>query len=84
MVQIGDQQIPAYRTGDRVRYRPEDGQLEYFGRMDNQVKIRGNRLELGEVEHALLNQEGVDEAVVVVQKHEANGDQQLVADGSRY
>ncbi|KAL4890543.1 hypothetical protein BDV59DRAFT_204255 [Aspergillus ambiguus] len=78
-VEINGHRVPAYRTGDRVRYRPEDGQIEYFGRMDNQVKIRGNRIELGEIEHTLLNQQGVDEAVVVVQKHHINGDQQLVA-----
>ncbi|KNG82703.1 hypothetical protein ANOM_009909 [Aspergillus nomiae NRRL 13137] len=58
--------VKAYRTGDYVRYRPMDGQLEFFGRMDYQVKIRGHRIELGEVEHALLAYESVDDAVTVV------------------
>lgn len=55
-----------YRTGDRVRLRP-DGQLEYLGRVDHQVKLRGHRIELGEIEQCLLAQQGVKEAVVLVQ-----------------
>ncbi|MCC5622887.1 non-ribosomal peptide synthetase, partial [Nostoc sp. CHAB 5715] len=43
-----------YKTGDRARYLP-DGNIEYLGRLDNQVKIRGLRIELGEIE-AILNQ----------------------------
>ncbi|MCW6009240.1 amino acid adenylation domain-containing protein, partial [Micromonospora sp. CPCC 205371] len=53
-----------YRTGDRVRRRP-DGTLEYLGRADQQVKIRGNRVEPGEVEARLRGQPGVAEAAVV-------------------
>ncbi|MBV9775158.1 MAG: AMP-binding protein, partial [Gemmatimonadetes bacterium] len=53
-----------YRTGDRVRWRAE-GVLEHLGRLDEQVKVRGFRVEPGEVEAALLALEGVREAVVV-------------------
>ncbi|KAF9888825.1 hypothetical protein FE257_008194 [Aspergillus nanangensis] len=71
--------VRAYRTGDRVRYRPRDGQIEYFGRMDNQVKLRGQRIELAEIEHALKRQPGVDKAVVVLQQDETGNDQRLAA-----
>nr|WP_194847834.1 non-ribosomal peptide synthetase [Candidatus Neptunochlamydia vexilliferae] len=53
-----------YRTGDRVKRLP-DGELEYIGRVDFQVKIRGFRIECGEVEAALVEQEGIERAVVV-------------------
>ena len=53
-----------YRTGDIVRWN-ERGQLEYLGRIDDQIKVRGFRVELGEVESQLLQVPGVREAVVV-------------------
>ncbi len=53
-----------YRTGDLVRWR-SDGHLEYMGRLDHQIKIRGFRVELGEIEAQLLAQTGVREAVVL-------------------
>jgi len=63
-----------YRTGDRVRWRNEGngGQLEYLGRLDHQVKLRGFRVELGEIEGQLLAQPGVREAAVVA-KESRNG-----------
>ncbi|BES72570.1 hypothetical protein RE428_35880 [Marinobacter nanhaiticus D15-8W] len=54
-----------YRTGDRVKLNP-DGQLEYLGRMDQQVKLRGFRIEIGEVEAALKACPGVKDTLAVV------------------
>ncbi|MGE5423194.1 MAG: amino acid adenylation domain-containing protein [Ignavibacteriales bacterium] len=54
-----------YRTGDLARWLPE-GNLEYLGRVDNQVKIGGFRIELGEVENTLSKHPSIKEAVVVV------------------
>ncbi|PNQ87653.1 non-ribosomal peptide synthetase, partial [Paenibacillus polymyxa] len=53
-----------YRTGDIVKWLPE-GTLEFLGRVDHQVKIRGMRVELGEIEARLLKHEDVKEAIVV-------------------
>ncbi|KAL6787540.1 hypothetical protein J3E68DRAFT_445398 [Trichoderma sp. SZMC 28012] len=67
-IKIAGKEMRAYRTGDYVRYRREDAQLEFLGRMDNQIKIRGQRLELGEIEHAMLSYKAVNEAVAVIRK----------------
>jgi thioesterase domain-containing protein/acyl carrier protein len=56
-----------YRTGDLARYRP-DGQIEYLGRADRQIKLHGYRIEPGEIEVVLGSHEAVREAVVVVRE----------------
>ncbi len=66
-----------YRTGDMGRYMP-DGNIEFLGRADFQIKIRGYRVELGEVEAALNQHEAVREAIVVA-REETPGDKRLVA-----
>jgi amino acid adenylation domain-containing protein len=66
-----------YRTGDEGRYRA-DGTIEYLGRVDRQVKLRGQRVELEEIEGVLREQSGIADAAVVV-REESSGDQRLVA-----
>jgi amino acid adenylation domain-containing protein len=56
-----------YRSGDLARYR-ENGDLEFLGRADRQVKLRGFRVELGEVESALVSYPGVHQAVVLTRE----------------
>jgi amino acid adenylation domain-containing protein len=63
---VPDPTVPGgrlYRTGDLVRERP-DGQLDYLGRLDNQIKVNGVRVEAGEIEAALVSHPGVAAAVV--------------------
>ncbi|MGC5562293.1 amino acid adenylation domain-containing protein [Streptomyces sp. FR-108] len=66
-----------YRTGDQARWN-EDGQLDYVGRTDSQVKLRGFRIELSEIENTVTGQPGVAQAAVVLREDRA-GDQRLVA-----
>lgn len=66
-----------YKTGDLARWSP-DGRLEYLGRVDFQVKLRGLRIELGEIQARLGDMEWLDEAVVTVYEDE-RGEKQLVA-----
>ena len=66
-----------YRTGDLVRQLP-DGDIEFCGRIDDQVKLHGYRIELGEIEAMLREQDGVRDAVVLARETAAS-EKQLVA-----
>nr|WP_280780829.1 non-ribosomal peptide synthetase [Rhodococcus opacus] len=65
-----------YRTGDLVRWT-KDGRLDFVGRIDSQVQLRGLRIELGEIETALSRCEGVAQTVVVL-RHDPHTGEQLV------
>ncbi len=73
----GEENARMYRTGDLVRLR-KDMALEYIERLDHQVKVRGYRIELQEIEQAILGVTGVREAVVQVVTDDA-GDKSLAA-----
>ncbi len=67
-----------YRTGDRCRWRP-DGLIEYLGRVDDQIKLRGFRIEPGEIEAALRKLPGVRDATVFARETGSGVARQLVA-----
>ncbi len=75
-----------YRTGDLVRYLP-DGEIEYLGRRDGQVKVRGYRIEVGEIEAIITGHPAIREAVVLAHTDEASAtlpdDQKQLADDKR-
>ncbi|WP_126653062.1 non-ribosomal peptide synthetase family protein [Chryseobacterium aureum] len=60
-----------YRTGDLAKWKP-DGEIEFLGRIDNQIKIRGFRVELGEIERTLIQQKGIREAFVIGKETEGS------------
>lgn len=72
-----DRSARLYRTGDLARHLP-DASIEFVGRADHQVKVRGHRVELGEIEAVLAGSAGVRQTVVTVSA-DADGDQRLIA-----
>ncbi len=66
-----------YKTGDLVRYL-EDGNIEFFGRIDDQIKIRGYRIELDEIKAALNKYDGIRESLVLPRERRA-GEKRLIA-----
>lgn len=66
-VEDHQQTLRLYKTGDLVQYNP-DGTLEYKGRKDNQVKLNGQRMELGEIEARLESDQRISQAVVILPK----------------
>ncbi|MEN3810128.1 amino acid adenylation domain-containing protein [Chromobacterium piscinae] len=72
---FGDGEL-MYRTGDLVRWNAR-GQMDFIGRVDHQVKVRGFRIEMGEVEHALASLPGVNAAVVLAEA--VGGSHRLIA-----
>ena len=73
----GDPEARLYRTGDLARRLP-DGDVEFLGRIDDQIKLHGNRIEPGEIEGALRDMPGVREAAVLA-REDGSGGKQLVA-----
>ncbi|MEV0899957.1 amino acid adenylation domain-containing protein [Actinoplanes sp. NPDC049802] len=73
-----DPEMPAYRTGDRARQLP-DGGYEFLGRIDSQLKIRGQRVEIGEIEAALAGFDDLQESAVIARAFTESRGKQLAA-----
>jgi amino acid adenylation domain-containing protein len=72
---VDDERVPGgrrYRTGDLARWR-SDGNLEFLGRIDDEVKVRGNRVSLGEVQSTMESCPGVRSAVVIAEPSDTHG-----------
>jgi amino acid adenylation domain-containing protein len=78
MTDPADSGKKALKTGDLGRLRP-DGLIEFVGRNDEQIKLRGHRIETGEIEMALREIAGVQDASIVVRRNEAGDPRSLVA-----
>ena len=74
----GERGARLYRTGDLVRRRPVDAELEFLGRVDHQVKVRGYRIEPGEIEAELMKLQAIKQCAVMV-KGDSDSDKRLVA-----
>ena len=74
---VPDRSARLYRTGDWGRFRA-DGEIEYLGRVDNEIKLRGQRMELGEIESVLSSHAAVRQAVVIA-REDMPGEKRLVA-----
>ena len=72
---VADDRVPGgrrYRTGDLARWRA-DGNLEFLGRIDDEVKVRGNRVSLGEIQAVMESCPGVRSAVVIAEPSDSHG-----------
>lgn len=78
VISMGSRRLRAYRTGDLARER-FDGEIEYHGRIDQQIKVRGHRVEVTELEKALLRSHSSIAAAAAVVWHRDENDTQLVA-----
>jgi len=67
-----------YRSGDLARWLP-DGRIQYLGRIDDQIKIRGNRVELGEIENVIMQVPGVKAAIAVATQAENLAEKKIIA-----
>lgn len=76
-INLSSQPLTLYKTGDRAQYRP-DGVIEFLGRVDDQIKLRGFRVELGEIEVTLQQHPAIQDAVVIASGATAN-EMRLVA-----